>query len=235
MTMTSATRTLTVLVVPILAAATAAAHAENGGHPRSARGYTALKVGGYDLDRAARGRDSLEGLFVGLELGSAPSRHLEFGLTADWLRRRDGRTDVLIIETPYELPVEGVVDLEGTSTDLVPLGGILRLRFPVANDRLVPFISGQLTYDFLRLAYHEVRTDGNVQRVDRQSEYFHGWGTTVALGLEARLDSTFGLLFEAGVHESEPTKGLLIDGTPLTGRVNAGGDFARLGVRFDFQ
>ena len=216
--MSSASFIRILAAVGTLLLAAGASHAWDG-RVGAADGYTMLKAGGYDLDRAARGYDTLE-------LGSTLSPHVELGMTADWLRRRSGRTEVMLVDTPYDLPVEGVVELEGTSTDLVPLGGVLRLRMPVAGGRLVPFVAGQLTYDFLRLAY---RVDGR-----EQSEYFHGWGSTVALGLEARLDSRFGILFEAGAHESEPTKDLTVEGAPITGRVRAGGEFVRLGMRFGF-
>lgn len=206
--------------------ALAAGPAASWSGPGPATGYTVLKAGGYDLDRAAPGHDTLEGLFLGLELGSSWSRHVELAMTADWLRRRSGRTEVLYLDTPYDLPVEGVIELEGASTDLVPLGGLLRVRFPVAGGRFVPFVAGQLTYDILRLAYHE---GGN-----EVSELFHGWGSTVTLGLEARLDERFGVLFEAGAHESEPEQDLTVGDTAITGRVKAGGEFVRVGMRFGF-
>jgi len=200
----------------------------------SGHGYTVLKAGGYELDSGVRQRNSLGGLFVGVEVGAQPSRFVELGMTADWLRRRQGRTAILFVDDSFELPVQGVVDLEGTATDLVPLGGIVRVRFPVADGKFVPFVSGQLSFDLLRLAYREIQVDGDPRSVEERSEYFQGLGRTLALGVEARLDESFGLLLEAGVHESEPSKSLDLDGIPVEGRVDAGGEFLRFGMRFGF-
>ena len=216
----------TLIVVGALAVAAGPAGARGaGGIPGPS--YTALKAGGYDLDRVAPGHDSLDGLFLGAEVGSSISPYVDLGLTIDWLRRRSARTEVLFLDAPYDLPVESALELTGTSTDLVPLGGLLRLRLPIANGRLVPFVAGQLTYDFLRLAYRESGRE--------VSDWFHGWGSTVALGLEARPDPRVGFLFEAGVHESEPTREMDLGGAEARGRVKAGGEFVRVGMRFGFS
>jgi hypothetical protein len=199
-------------------------------------GYGLVKAGGYGLDAAVRPDGDLESLFLGLEMGTCPSPFVQVGFTLDWLRRRNAHSEVVLIDSPpYDLPVQGVLDLDGTSTDLVPMGGILRLRYPVADGRLIPFVSGQLTYDLLRLEYHEVAESGGGTYVDEQSDVFHGLGTTLALGLEAALDPAVGLLVEAGVHDAEPTKELRVGGIPVDGRVDAGGEFARVGVRFGFR
>jgi len=196
--------------------------------------YGILKAGGYDLDRA-RTSGTLDNLFVGMEVGTSPSPFVEVGFTVDWLHRRDASSETLTIETPYDLPVEGVLDLHGTSTDLVPIGGLLRLRYPVAEGRLTPFVSGQLSWDLLRLGYREVVTTGGPVRIAERSEYFQGVGTTLSIGAEASLDRSVGVLVEAGVHESEPVKELVVDGVRLDGRVDAGGEFVRVGLRFGFR
>lgn len=224
MTPPAASRILIALGVLAVAAGPAGARGAGGA---AGPGYAVLKAGGYDLDRVAPGHDSLEGLFLGTEVGSSLSPHVDLGLTIDWLRRRSARTEVLFLDAPYDLPVESVLELRGTSTDLLPLGGVLRLRFPVAHGRLVPFVAGQLTYDFLRLAYRE--------NGDEVSDWFHGWGSTVGLGLEARPDPRVAFLFEAGVHDSEPTQELDLGGTEAKGRVKAGGEFVRVGLRFGFS
>ena len=221
-----------IAATPFVFAADAHAH-----HPaRSASPWgeasLAIKAGGYDMSELEPGRDSFDGLFLGAEWGEAPSRHVAFGLTADWFHRRRGEEEVLLIDTPYELPVHGVVELQGTSTDLVPVGGKLCIRFPIKNGGLVPFIAGQLTYDVLRLAYREVETSAGSESVGEQDDFFHGMGKGLSAGIEARLDDSFDLLVELGLHESKPGKSMTIRDVPLRGEVDAGGGYARVGMRF---
>jgi hypothetical protein len=201
----------------------------------SANGYGILKVGGYALDAVAGDDSGLEGLYLGIEWGVSPSPFVEMGFTVDWLHRDDGNRETVVFDAPYELPVTAAADLGGTSTNLVPLGGGLRLRMPVAEGRLVPYVSGQLTWDVLRLEFRQAIVDGDDTVILEDSEYFQGWGRTLALGLEANLDAGFGLLFEAGAHDAEPKASFVIDGVPVEGQVDAGGEFARIGMRFAFR
>jgi hypothetical protein len=200
-----------------------------------AEGYTTIKAGGYSLDRTVDGVNGLGGIFVGAEAGVTPSPYVQLGASVDWLRRREGTTESLVIDAPYELPVHGEVDVSGTATDLVPFGGVVRLRYPVSMGRFVPYLAGHLTLDTLRLEYHELLHDGATQIVAHGSDFFFGMGTTLALGVEARVDPSFGFVFEAGVHDSNPEKDLIVDGVPVTGVVDAGGEFVRLGMSFNFS
>lgn len=234
--MSNANRIRVIAAAAAALAVLTAADAEAGHRHRSyrgtrhhAEGYGVLKAGGYGLDRTVSPESTLDSFF-GFEAGSTLSAHVQVGFTVDWLRRRDARSRVVLLDTPFDLPVEGVLDMDGTSTDLVPAGGILRLRFPVADGRLIPFVSGQLTYDLLRLSYREVHAGTGQAR--EQTEYFQGLGTTVAVGAEAALDSRVGLILEIGAHRSEPTNSLAVQGVPVDARVDAGGEFARFGVRF---
>ncbi|NNE42683.1 MAG: hypothetical protein HKN12_00615 [Gemmatimonadetes bacterium] len=197
----------------------------------AATGYGILKAGGYGLDASLTPDGQFGSTFLGAEVGTAPSPFVQVGFTLDWLRRRNETGEYYLIDTPYDLPVQGALNLEATSTDLIPLGGIVRLRYPVADGTFVPFISGQLTYDVLRLEYRAVDTDGPFSTVAQQTDYFHGLGTTVSLGFEAVIDPSVGLMFEVGVHDSEPTQGLFVDDFPVDARVNAGGEFLRIGLR----
>jgi hypothetical protein len=49
------------------------------------------------------------------------------------------------------------------------------------------------------------------------------------------VDPSFGFVFEAGMHDSNPEKDLIVDGVPVTGVVDAGGEFVRLGMSFNFS
>lgn len=215
------------------AAPGAAARAGTVSWSASPASYTVFKAGRYGLDSMEE-VDDRGGLFLGVESGISPSRFVELGLSIDWFHRRRARNDVVVIDTTYDLPVEGRVDVDGASTDLVPLGAVLRLRFPVGDGRFAPFVAGHLTYDVLRLSSERLVLEGNDAILIEQTDYFSGPGGGVSLGLEARLDPRFGLLFEAGAHGSEPSKDIVVDGTPLSGHVVTDGEFARIGVRLGF-
>jgi hypothetical protein len=203
----------------------------HGGWHR-AEGYGVVKFGGYGLDHARTGGSDLDS-YLGLEMGSAPAPYVQLAFTVDWLRRRNAQSEVYLLDTGFDLPVEGVVQVEGTSTDLVPVGGLLRLRFPVADGRIVPFVAGQLSYDLLRMSYRD--GGGFPGPVEERTEYFHGLGTTVSIGAEAVLDPRFGVMVEAGLHDAELTNDLLYGGVPVDARVNAGGEFVRMGLRFGWR
>jgi len=230
-------RTLTVATLGSLPFAAGEAHAFRPcPTPLSpdAHSYLVFKAGGYGMDTLDP-RDELDsGLFLGTEIGVSPSPFVEVGMTLDWFRRRDRHDDRIAVDSPYDLPIQGRVDVDGTSTDLIPFGGIVRLRFPLGDGRLAPYVSGQLTYDILRLRYHEVFREGDGALVTEATDYFYGPGGSVALGMEARLDPRFALLFEVGAHGSEPAKDLVVDGIPVRGHVVADGEFARLGMRLAF-
>jgi len=196
--------------------------------------FTMFKAGGYGLDDLDSAHAFEGGLFVGVESGVEISRHVDFGVSVDWFHRSRANTDVLLIDSAYDLPIQGHFDVDGTSTDLIPLGAGLRLRFPVADDRFAPFVSGQLTWDVLRLSSHDVEMVGGTPVVTETTDWFTGPGGTIALGVEARLDPRVGFVFEAGAHGSEPAKDIVVDGTPIRAHVVADGEFARFGVRLGF-
>jgi len=194
--------------------------------------YGVLKFGGYDLDHVRTSGSDMD-TFLGLEVGSAPAPYVQLAFTVDWLHRQNSHNEVYLLDTNFDLPVEGVIDVDATSTDLLPVGGLLRLRFPVADGRIVPFVSGQLSYDLLRMSYRD--GTGGFGNLQEETEYFHGLGTTVSLGAEAVLDPRFGVLVEAGIHDAELTNDLLYGGVPVDARVDAGGEFVRLGLRFGWS
>ena len=195
--------------------------------------YTALKFGGYGLTGFSAQQEETNGLFFGFEAGVRPSPLVELAVTADWFRRRNAVSEVFLLDTPYELPVEGVIDLEHSAIDLVPLGALLRLRFPAAAGHFVPFVSGAITYDLLRMSASEHTEDGAV--IFESTEYFTGVGTTIAGGLEITLGQTTGLLFEAGYHHAKPDKHINWYGNPIRARVDASGGYGRIGLKFGFR
>jgi hypothetical protein len=231
----AALETVAVALAAVLLVGEARAHRRTPARFGAPETYTALKAGGYELDSRKAGADAPGGVFVGFELGASPSPFVELGFSADWFHRREGREEIFLVETPYELPVEGVIELDGTSTDLVPLGGVARLRLPLSDGRFVPFLSGHLTYDILRLEYREADAGAGANGSAERSDYFLGFGKSVSIGLESKLDRSFGLIAEVGVHESRPEKDMTVNDVPVRAEVDAGGGFARFGMRFAFH
>jgi len=195
--------------------------------------YTALKFGGYGLTGLSPEQEESSGLYFGFEAGVRPSPFVELAVTGDWFRRRDAVSEIFLLDTPYELPVEGVIDLQHSAIDLIPLGALLRLRFPAGGGHFVPFIAGAVTYDLLRMSASERTADGTL--LLESTEYFTGVGSTVAGGLEVTLGQTTGLLFEAGYHHSEPDKAIAWQGNTVRARVDASGGFGRIGLKFGFR
>ena len=195
--------------------------------------YATFKAGGYGADALNEQGDGDWGMFLGTEWGVSPVPAIELGMAIDWFHRNSTGGQVLVIDDPYALPVE-IVAADNTTTDLIPIAAVIRARIPVGDGRVTPFVSGQLGWDMLRLGFRNVELDGNSAFVTEDTEWFHGIGVGAAVGVEAALGPGVGFLFEAGVHESEPSKDLLIDGVPVEARADAGGEYARAGVKFAF-
>lgn len=235
--------TLAVIAGTLLALVAVDAHA-HGRHrpPRRSYGgppvetYTAFKLGGLGMDAASA--TPLDdhgdwGIFLGAEWGITPVPNLDLGLTMDWFHREDERGAVLFVDDPYALPVE-IVAADGTTTDLLPLGAVVRAKFPVGSGQFAPFLAGHLGWDLLRLSFRSVETDGSSAVLYEDTEWFHGMSAGISTGVEAALGPGVGVLFEVGLHQSEPHQDLEIDGVPVRARVDADGEFMRAGVRLAF-
>jgi hypothetical protein len=194
--------------------------------------YTAFKAGGFDADGLDAPGEGGFGLFLGAEWGIAPAPGLELGMALDWFHREAGQRTLLLDDGSYGPPVE-LVAADGTSSDLLPFGAVVRAKLPVGDGRLVPFLAGHLGIDVLRLAYRTAPGPGAPGH-DEAVEWFHGLGSGVSMGVEAGLGPGASLLFEAGLHESEPHRDLRIDGVPVQARVDADGEFVRAGVKLAF-
>ncbi len=190
--------------------------------------YAAFKAGGYDADAQWSGDG---GLFLGFEWGVTPVPPVDFGFAVDWVHRNNRGEAILVTDDPFPFPAEWEITT-GVSSDLVPMGPVLRARMPIADSRIVPFISGHLTYDVMRVEW-TVIDEFNGQLVT-DGEWFHGLGAGAAVGVEAQMSPGLALLVEAGLHDSEPGREFRVNGVPLDVRVDAGGEFARAGLRVSF-
>jgi hypothetical protein len=190
--------------------------------------YAAFTAGGYDADARWSGDG---GLMLGFEWGIAPVPAVDFGFKLDWIHRNAPGESIQFSDQPFPFPAEWAV-ASGVSSDLVPMGPVFRARLPIGDSRVVPFLAGHLTYDVLHVEWTAI--DDFHDRLVTESEWFHGIGAGVSLGVEGQVAPGFALLAEAGAHHSEPGRALYVNGVPFDVRVDAGGEFARAGVRVSF-
>jgi hypothetical protein len=235
--MTRAAATICFVSSLLLGASTPAAahrrHAPPEPRPLPFETYTSFKAGAYSPDALRSEGAGDGGLFLGMEWGLSPTAAFEIGATIDWFHRESAHGSVVVVDGPFDLPVE-VVTGEATSTDLVPVGGVVRARFPLSGGRVSPFVAGHLSYDVLHLQARSASWEGEIGEALRDTNWFGGWGAGLSAGVEALLAPGFGLLLEAGLHESEPGQSLTVGGLPAEARVKADGDFLRAGARFAF-
>lgn len=197
----------------------------DSGRGLPAESYTTLKFGGYDLNAQTRSGES-GSMFFGAEWGFMPSENLQVGMFIDWLRRRNAVSEVYFADEPFDLPVENRIDLERTETDLVPLGMVLRLRMPVGDQGVTPFVAGAVSYDILRMHYAGEDYGDYLET----TEYFGGWGGTLSGGLEYAVAPAVSLMGEVGFHSSRPHQHLDYYDGSVRAEVDAGGSFARFGL-----
>jgi hypothetical protein len=231
-------RTWTLPLLTLALSATSAA-AWNGCPPSyggsTPAGYSSFKIGGYGLDSPGAPGDLDGGIFLGTEVGVSPNPWVDIGFTMDWYRRQHEDGDVILIDAPYEIPIEGRIQGSGSSTNLIPLGGVVRLRIPVGDGRIAPFVSAGVSWDILRLHRRDVDLSSGGATIYETTDYFHGPGGTVALGLEASPAPGVAFVLEVGAHGSEPSKELNVNGLPVQAHANADGEFARIGLRLGFR
>jgi len=199
-------------------------------HFGSSTGYGIVKGGGMLL-----GGSGPSGGYFGFEVGGTAARRFDVGFSVDWFHRQS-RDVELLFETDhgFEPPIRGEVTTYESSTDFVPLGMTLRLRMPLANRSIVPFVSGTLAYEILHMEFFE--RDGTLdpfEAVLGNSETLLGFGWQVAGGVELAVGPSLGIFGEAGMHRSEPSRQLDWGGSPLDVRAPLHGGFMRVGLRVE--
>src|SRR5262245_27837921 len=189
---------LIVITVTLPLAGQAEAHSwrHPWGHPSDAgpssfERYFLLKGGGLFLG----GDGVADGAYLGMEVGSSAQRVLDIGFAMDWFHRHSRDVEVLFeTDHGFDPPVRGVISNFESSTDFVPFGITAKLRIPLANQTLRPFISGMVGYEVLYLSFYERNPE---QRpwdalLDR-SERFAGAAWQAAAGVEFAVSPTVGI------------------------------------------
>jgi len=192
-----------------------------------AGGYAIVKGGGMMLSGASGGG------YFGLEVGRAASAWFDAGVSLDWYHRRSREMELLFeTDRGFDPPIRGEVTRFESATDFVPIGFTMRLRMPTATGAVVPFVSGTAAYEILHMSFYD--RDRVAQPYDDllgDSQTLFGFGWQVAGGVEWALGPGAGIIGEAGVHWSDPTR-RLHDGTiPVDVTASLHGGFVRAGLR----
>ena len=169
-------------------------------------GYAILKGGGMMLSSAG----TSSGGWFGFEVGRNAGGVVDAGLSLDWFHRRSREMDLLFESGQgFDPPIRGEVTRFESSTDFVPIGFTLRLRVPAANNVIMPFVSGTLSYEVLHMSFYD--RDRVVQPYDDllgDSQTLMGLGWQVAGGVAIAITRQVGFFGEAGVHWSDPARQL---------------------------
>jgi hypothetical protein len=198
-------------------------------NPRAFDRYLLLKGGGLLIG----GEGGPDGAYFGFEVGGSSGGVFDLGIAVDWFHRHRREMQVLFeTDHGFEPPVRGEITAFESSTDFVPFGVAGRVRLPLANAAIRPFVAGMAGWEVLYLRYyaHDPQPNPYGALLDR-SEWFGGFGWQASAGVEFALGRGVGILGEVGMHRGEPSQSVRLDGVPVDLRVRLNGAFLRAGVR----
>lgn len=204
-------------------------HWRSGNPAGPTDGYAILKGGGMLLG----GESGPTGGYFGLELGRSAGNVLDLGFSLDWFHRRS-RDMQLLFESDhgFQPPIRGEITQFESASDFVPIGATLRLRLPLANTAVVPFVSGTLAYEILHLSFYDRDpVPGPYDYLLSNSQTLMGFGWQAAGGVEIAVAPNVGLLGEVGVHRGDPSRQVDYQGGPIDLSAPLHGGFLRLGFR----
>jgi len=193
----------------------------------SLQAYALLKGGGMMLGGASTGG------YFGFEIGQSAAQRLDVGFSVDWYHRQS-RDMELLFETDhgFDPPLVGESTRFESSSDFVPVGVTLRLRLPVGNEAVTPFLSGTLAYEILHMEFFDRNpVPGPYDALLGNSQTLMGFGWQMAGGVELALAPTFRVFGEAGLHRSDPSHQLEWAQSPIDVHASLHGGFLRAGLR----
>jgi hypothetical protein len=197
-------------------------------HRRDPESYMILKGGGLHVTQDPR----TTGGYVGIEMGGSVDEVLQVGFSLDYFHHRNDEMVVLQEGETNGLPVRVEQTISESVAHLVPVGLTMRVRIPLAGQRITPFLSGTLAYEMLFL-----ENQGSLPSQDpvlsqlEERETFTGFGWQAAGGVDVSLSPTFGLIGELGWHRSSPRQEVLLNGQEVDLKVDLDGPFLRGGLR----
>lgn len=130
------------------------------------------------------------GFYANLSLGSEVAAPLDIGGQVSWYHRSSNGEQVL---SSYQLPngtvVQQTVETQSVDTDLLPVMGIVRLKFPLAQ-QFTPYVGAGAGYEWLWV-------QGTDQDGVPFSNDYSGFGAQLMGGLNIMASTTVGLYGEA--------------------------------------
>ena len=163
------------------------------------RGFMTLGGGVFDPQNQPGG-----GFYGSLGLGSEIAPPLDLGIQVSWWHRdSDGEEVVFRYTDEAGNTVEQVIETESVDTDLIPLMGIARLRFPI-SPYFQPYVGGGAGYEWL-----------SVEGVDELGPFsydYDGFGAQVMGGLNIYASKSVGLYGEATYNWSSPDRTVFVSG-----------------------
>ena len=149
--------------------------------------YGFMSIGGGMFDPKTQPGN---GFYANFDIGSEVSAPLDIGGRIAWYHRSSDGEQVL---SSYQLPngtvVQQSVETQSVDTDLLPVMGIIRLKFPVAP-QFTPYVGGGAGYEWLWVQGTD--SDG----VPFSNDYA-GFGAQLMGGLNIMASETVGLYGEA--------------------------------------
>ena len=167
------------------------------------------------------------GFYGSFGVGSEIAPALDLGVQVSWFHRdSDGEQVVYTYEGPGGNTVEQIIETQSVDTDLVPLMGIARLRFPI-SPYFQPYVGGGVGYEWL-----------SVDGVDEFGPFrydYDGFGAQVMGGLNLYASKTVGLYGEATYNWSSPDRTVFIGGVgEVKEEIDMDGLAFHGGLRFRF-
>ena len=163
------------------------------------RGFLTVGGGIFDPQTQPDG-----GFYGSVSLGSEIAPPLDLGVQFSWFHRgSDGEQVVFRYVDEGGNTVEQVVETESVDTDLLPLMGIVRLRFPI-SPYFQPYVGGGAGYEWL-----------SVEGVDALGPFsynYDGFGAQAMGGLNIYASKSVGLYGEATYNWSSPDRTVFISG-----------------------
>ena len=163
------------------------------------RGFMTVGGGVFDPQDQPGG-----GFYGSLGLGSEIAPPLDLGFQVSWWHRdSDGEQVVLQYQLPDGSTVDQVIETESVDTDLIPLMGIARLRFPI-SPYFQPYVGGGAGYEWL-----------SIEGVDELGPFqydYDGFGAQVMGGLNLYASKSVGIYGEATYNWSSPDRTVFING-----------------------
>lgn len=186
------------------------------------RGFMTVGGGVFDPQTQPGG-----GFYGSLGLGSEIAPPLDLGIQISWWHRdSDGEEVVLQFEDEAGNVVEQVIETESVDTDLIPLMGIARLRFPI-SPYFQPYVGGGIGYEWLSV-------DG-VDELGPFSYRYDGFGAQAMGGLNLYASKNVGLYGEATYNWSSPDRTVFVSGVgEVKEEIDMDGLAFHGGLRFRF-